>query len=223
MTSVGLNNWGEPLLHPNIIDMIAYANKKGLNTIFATNATLLTKKLSYEIIKAGLTSIQFSIDGIGETYKKIRNTDIEPIMQNISDFIDVNKKYGNTVNTCIVCTVGEYNEKECSQLLGMWSRRVDNVFFQPRLKFQKSGRESLCPELQKSHLVVLSDGRVVPCCADFNGSLIVGRVPEQSLNEIYNGLAMKKLREKHKKGVFEGACLYCCEYKTPLNIKKRFE
>ena len=40
------NGVGEPLIHPNIIEMIEYANKNGIHTILGTNGTLLTRDLT---------------------------------------------------------------------------------------------------------------------------------------------------------------------------------
>ncbi|HYA87062.1 MAG TPA: radical SAM protein [Nitrospirota bacterium] len=219
--SVGLNNWGEPLLHPQITDMIAFCEQKNLDTIFATNATLLTKDLSKELLSAGLSNIEFSVDGLDNTYKKIRNTSIDGVLQNITDFLEINKKFGDRTSTCIVCTVGEENEAEIELFRRKWQPLVDMVRFQPRINFEPAHRSTPCKELVRSHLVVLSDGRVVPCCADYSGSLLVGNVTQNSLQEIYNGDAMSQLREDHQKGVFSGACLFCHEFESD-QTEKRF-
>lgn len=61
---VNLFNWGEPLLHPHVFDMIRYAHSKGLGTTMSTN---LSVKLSDEnidsLIESGLEFLCLSIDG----------------------------------------------------------------------------------------------------------------------------------------------------------------
>ncbi|MBV8051432.1 MAG: radical SAM protein [Acidobacteriaceae bacterium] len=52
---------GEPLLHPNICDMIATAVGKGMGTALITNGWLLPSKLD-ELAAAGLRTIYISID-----------------------------------------------------------------------------------------------------------------------------------------------------------------
>ena len=64
---------GEPLLNIDLPRMIKYANDKGVYTYLSTNCTVLTPQLSEEILKAGLSWINFSFDGCTkETYEKIR-------------------------------------------------------------------------------------------------------------------------------------------------------
>ena len=69
-----LNDVGEPLLNPELIAMIDYANGKGIKTGFFTNATLMTPDMSRRLITAeGLININASMDGgRPETFESIR-------------------------------------------------------------------------------------------------------------------------------------------------------
>ncbi|HDP70493.1 MAG TPA: radical SAM protein [Actinobacteria bacterium] len=60
-----LTSWGEPLLHPNFVEMVAYTSRKGIEPHFATNGTLLDAKMQKELIDAGIKGIIFSIDVVG--------------------------------------------------------------------------------------------------------------------------------------------------------------
>jgi len=80
---------GEPLLHPHISDMVAYAVKKQLaeRVDIVTNAALLTKNMSDELIKAGLSTLRVSLEGLSsEEYKKncSVNVDFDAIKENIA-------------------------------------------------------------------------------------------------------------------------------------------
>ena len=59
---IKLFNLGEPLLHPEIVNMIKYAKKKGCYVMINTNATLLNEKKSIDIINSGLDEISPSVD-----------------------------------------------------------------------------------------------------------------------------------------------------------------
>ena len=54
---------GEPLLHPQIVEMARYAKDKGLRHVrFATNATLLNEDIARGLIESGLDSLTVSMD-----------------------------------------------------------------------------------------------------------------------------------------------------------------
>ncbi len=66
MKEIVLTGWGEPLVHPKLIDMIKYCKKKRFKVRLTTNGLLLNKKMQEKIIKSGLDKIVFSIDSIEE-------------------------------------------------------------------------------------------------------------------------------------------------------------
>ena len=61
---ITLNKDGEPLLHPELSQMIKYAkDKKAAHKInFYTNGILLTEAKSVELIKSGLDTMHISVD-----------------------------------------------------------------------------------------------------------------------------------------------------------------
>ncbi len=52
---------GEPLMHPNIVEIVKYCNRKNQVSI-TTNGFLLTEKLVKKLNEAGLSNLQISID-----------------------------------------------------------------------------------------------------------------------------------------------------------------
>ncbi len=63
---------GEPLLHPNTIDMLRYARKKGLDCRFFTNGILLSERIAKIVVEIGVKEIYCSFPaGSPETYKLI--------------------------------------------------------------------------------------------------------------------------------------------------------
>ncbi|HEY8468248.1 MAG TPA: radical SAM protein [Longimicrobiales bacterium] len=66
---------GEPLLHPRIADLVAYAKRKGCWTNIITNGLLLSAELVEALNRAGLDSMCVSIDRIhptGFTHKGLK-------------------------------------------------------------------------------------------------------------------------------------------------------
>jgi radical SAM protein with 4Fe4S-binding SPASM domain len=57
---VALHGWGEPLLNPELFQMVKYAESKGISTELTTNATLLQRNIG-TIFWSGLSSIVFGI------------------------------------------------------------------------------------------------------------------------------------------------------------------
>jgi Fe-coproporphyrin III synthase len=61
----------EPLAYPQIVQAIEYATKKNLYTAITTNALLLPNKAE-GLVKAGLSEIFVSLDGLEQTHNEIR-------------------------------------------------------------------------------------------------------------------------------------------------------
>lgn len=55
-----LHNFGEPLLHPDLLHFVQYAHKNGLASILSTNGLLLTDSLTRKLKVRGLVSISWS-------------------------------------------------------------------------------------------------------------------------------------------------------------------
>jgi len=64
ISEVTLTGWGEPLLHPKIVEMVKYAKEKGKWVSLTSNGSLLTENLAKQLTQAGLDSISISIDDI---------------------------------------------------------------------------------------------------------------------------------------------------------------
>lgn len=82
---VNLFNWGEPLLHSHISDMIRYARGKNLGTSLSSNLSIeLEDENIDDLIKSGLEYICLSIDGATQsTYARYRRKgNLELVLKN---------------------------------------------------------------------------------------------------------------------------------------------
>ena len=64
---------GEPLLRPDVYELAAYGNAKGLRMVLATNATLVTAPVAAKMLDAGIKRVSVSIDGLNaESHDRFR-------------------------------------------------------------------------------------------------------------------------------------------------------
>jgi len=73
--TVFFGGMGEPLFHPNIIDMITMCKEQGLNVELLSNGILLTPELSEALLNAGLNKLWVSLDSL----ENDKLTEEEPI------------------------------------------------------------------------------------------------------------------------------------------------
>ena len=59
-----LTGWGEPLVHPQIFEMIAYGKVKGHRVKLTTNGTLLTTDIRRRVVSSGLDDITISLESV---------------------------------------------------------------------------------------------------------------------------------------------------------------
>ena len=55
---------GEPLLRPDILELVAYATKLGLRPVFGTNGTLITLDMAHKLNAAGTMGMGSSLDSM---------------------------------------------------------------------------------------------------------------------------------------------------------------
>lgn len=86
--NVHLQGWGEPLLHPNLFDMVQMAKAKGCKVSLTTNGVLLTSDISQKLIKEGVDIVAISISGASKgTHESIRKgSKFEHLLINIKSF-----------------------------------------------------------------------------------------------------------------------------------------
>ncbi len=66
---------GEPLVRPDLLDLIAYAVGKGLRVTLSTNGTLIDEAVAAQLKANHLTYVGISLDGIGATNDLFRGVD----------------------------------------------------------------------------------------------------------------------------------------------------
>jgi MoaA/NifB/PqqE/SkfB family radical SAM enzyme len=89
-------NSNEPLLHPQIVEMIKYASDNNLHTMISTNCSLLDKDKTEELLKSGLGEIRFALDSLKkEPFETFRaGSNFEIVKENIEYFCRRRKDLG---------------------------------------------------------------------------------------------------------------------------------
>lgn len=79
-----LQGEGEPLLHPDIFEMIRYAKEKKIQVCMISNGSLLTPEVVEKLLDSGLDCLNISVESpIPEEFYKIRGGNFTKIMDGV--------------------------------------------------------------------------------------------------------------------------------------------
>lgn len=86
LRKVAFWGFGEPLLHPQIVEMVALAKAAGARTELVTNGLLLDRSKAEGLVAAGLDTLVVSVDGASsEAYADTRSgADLRQIEENVA-------------------------------------------------------------------------------------------------------------------------------------------
>ncbi len=95
---VHLQGWGEPLLHPDLVDMLKIVKDSGTKAGTTTNANHLTPSLAELLIKSGLNVIGFSLAGISAEKNDFirRRTKLDSVIIAIENLHKAKKRLQST-------------------------------------------------------------------------------------------------------------------------------
>lgn len=239
LCAVNFDNFGEPLINPDIFKMIKYAKDKGiLDVFFHTNATLLNRDKARKLIKAGLDKLIISFDSpYPKEYEKIRvGAKFDKVVENIKNLAKLKKELGVikplTRINCI--NFPGKTEKEKKDTIKLLSPLVDSVSFidyvDPVKKrkglFTKNYKSQfVCPQII-TRLTVWEDGKISPCCMDYDRTLQLGDLHQDTLTTAWNSKKLKLIRERHMAGRFFdipacGNCDFALAGDDDANKRKR--
>lgn len=141
ITLVGL---GETLLHPQVAAFVAEASSQGRRTALVTNAMLLDREMSRELLKAGLESIAFSIDGPNQrAATDVRpGTDMAQVVANIRGFIEQSKAL-RPVSTAVFSAVSIRTVSYLEELVDVVAGLGVHVLMLTDLNFEQNTKVSL--------------------------------------------------------------------------------
>lgn len=195
---------GEPLIHPQVNEMINYAFENGFYVNITTNGYLINN----------LTTNKFRQINISlHSFNDIYNKSIEEYISNLLDFAD---KYSSNsyinfrlwANSIYKLDLVNYLEKHYNLVIkdNENIKLSNNVFLDFDHEFvwpdEKSDGsiDGVCYAL-KDHISILSDGTICACCLDADGVLSFGNIFNDNLDDIINSYKFIKLKEELKNGI----------------------
>lgn len=193
--------WGEPLMHPLIMDIIDEVKVRNLICHINTNGSFLSKALCYHFVKCGLDSIKFSFQGINpRTYERMRNSmQYHKLLDRIKYLYRLREKEELT-NPFI--QVGTTVTTEPEYAIDLFRQKVDNfvdaVYVGKTRDLQEKVSSSItpceCPEVFDK-LSINYDGSVSACCGDYDNYTIVGDLRKETIMDVWNGRPLAKFRK----------------------------
>ena len=82
LNRVVFTGFGEPLAHPNILEMIRAFRDRNRSVTLGSNGLLLDEKMVRELIKLGVDRLVISVDGVKpETYANVRGAILSQVLK----------------------------------------------------------------------------------------------------------------------------------------------
>lgn len=220
------NILGEPLLHKEIEEMIAYSKECGIvDVFFHTNGTNLTEKMARKLIDSGLDKLIISFDSpYKEKYEKVRvNANYDKVLKNVIRFNQIRNELGaiNPVTRINFIKFPDTSNEEVEDMIKLFVNHVDSIGLLTYIETDNDFRKTLeatgdykskfvCSQLL-TRLSVYDDGTVVPCCSDYDTEMVLGNLNEMTIEEIWKSDKLNEIRRQHFRGEFYKipACAKC--------------
>lgn len=206
---------GEPLLHPEINNLIDIASKEYYVNL-TTNGYLIKKIKDNKNIR----QINISLHSYNPNL-----INIEKYMNDIFDSVD--KLSENTFISYRLWVENEYGKEIIAFLEDKYQVKItdkhqkltNNIYFDvekefiwPDLKNTYYNEIGSCMGT-RSHIGILIDGTIIPCCLDNEGVINLGNIYNDSLEQIITSNRFKLMQENFKQNKkCEELCKHCNFY-----------
>ena len=182
---------GEPLLHPNINELIDIASYNNFNINITTNGYLIKRIIDNQNIR----QINISLHSFSKKYNKSLDDylkDIFDVIEKLSNNTYFSLRFwaNNQNNQEIIKSLEEHFNKKIELKSGFEIIRnvfisINKEFIWPDLSNEYYNEIGTCYAL-KDHIGILSNGDIIPCCLDANGIIKLGNIFENNIDEIIN-------------------------------------
>ncbi len=203
VTYVYLHVMGEPLLHPQLAELLALAAARGMKICVTTNGTLLGERAETLLTASALHKVSVSlhsVEGNGGDPALARD-----YLETVWAFAERAAARG------VIVALRLWNEGAADAGNGAildflrdktgaadWPeprahsfRLAENLYLEREAAFEwpdletEEAHTEFCLGL-RDQIAVLADGTVVPCCLDHEGDLALGNLFSETLDEILN-------------------------------------
>ena len=215
---------GEPALHPQFVDMIAFAKSVGVATIQVfSNGISMDERLARRTLDAGLDVIEFSIHGHTKTYSSLMGNDhFEQVVHNVERFVKLRNDMAKPTKVVVsaVDQPGFQTDKDAHRRF--WTDRVDQVILRPyhswggRIPCESApppAQRHPCPQLW-TRLTIGPTGNVLFCFNSWNEAQSETAAnlmsPGVSIASVWQSLLYNQARAAHLAGNYTLPCCATC-------------
>jgi MoaA/NifB/PqqE/SkfB family radical SAM enzyme len=209
--------FGEPLLHPQIVEMAKYIKTSNINhsVLLTTNGYFLNEIKAKGLIEAGADKIVVSFFSLrtDRLNTLTGNGNIDGVIDNIKNAVKLKKDLKSKTKLFIRYLMCEENEDELKDFRNLaedigislevrkthnYSGVIENNYVS---KTFFKGRYP-CYHLWFSPAISW-DGKVLLCCSDWDYFEVLGDIHKESLASIWQGDRIRQLRRFHLKGMYD--------------------
>ena len=225
---VRISGGGEPMLHPQAVELIEYAKKVGAKVGLITNGSRFTEDSSKRLLMANVDMIEFSVDAADEgSYQRVRQgLKWKTLVKNVERMVKLRNQIKS--ETKIIASGVNQEGIGIDKVAGFWEPIVDN--FQKRkyltwgindptksadpTPYLPTEERIPCPFIFE-RLNIDSRGKVMVCGFDIAAVTDMGNIHEKSIREIWQGDGFEKYRQKHLSGKGDDIdlCRNCPDWK----------
>lgn len=232
---VCLHLMGEPLAHPEFIELIDLGNKYKASYQITTNGLLINRYSKLLLSSPSVRQVNFSLQAFKDNFPERPISEyLDPIINFINDsFVKKPELYVNlrlwnhgdqsfSENEDVIQYFESHLGFELKRNVdvgGIKSKKVfsdkrlyfhfDSRFDWPSPHFPKQGERGTCHGL-RNHFGIHADGSVVPCCLDKEAIINLGNAFEESIVDILESKKSRKISEGFENGILvEDLCQKC--------------
>jgi len=201
---------GEPFVFPRIWQWLDYMEKERVKVSLFTNAEYMDvdRLIKYK----NILYVNCSINAASrDTYNKVmRGPDYDKVISNTNELL--NKAPFHTRASFIITEDNVHEVEEFKKMYRGNKRKINgfaNWTGDKHSSLARVGNRIPCYVLL-NQIFILWDGRMVPCCMDWNCKMTLGDVNTQTIKEVWDSYTW--MREKHNNCDFDIPICIPCNY-----------
>lgn len=206
---IRVSSGGEPLMHPQAVELLVYAKRQGARIGLITNGSLATPQKLEVLIAAGVDNIEFSVDaGDEEAYNRVRcGLDWKTLNDHVRAAVEIRNRL--KADTRFICSIVNQKGVDVEKAEKYWAPLVDKVQIRKYLTwgynadnsadatpYLPSAQRIPCPWLFE-RMFIDSRGSVTFCGEDIAFANAFANVMDRSIRDIWHGQEFEGMREKH--------------------------
>jgi radical SAM protein with 4Fe4S-binding SPASM domain len=207
-----LHHLGESLFHARVGELVEHGRSRGAAMGLSTNANFLDERKGRALLESGLDFLVVSLDAASpEAYARLRvGGDFQRTVENVRAFLALKRSMRARTDVAVQLILLPGNADELRPFTDEWARAGASVMIKEArdwagqvplerlgVKAREVGTRQPC-KMPWTELTVMWDGAVVPCANHFEREHTVGDLRTQSLDEVWNGEALRRLRAAHR-------------------------